>query len=286
MTLLHDEGSGAQDVDLPFAFSMEIRKSLGTESVHGARARLIEGIAASEDLDQQNEVLLLDGMDFSPFTKSGWINWNHQEGPEFLLGRPLEACIKRFEGGKRGFYVKGELLPEHPKADATWSLLEAMEKSGWRDRFLGWSVQGGVTQRQGHRLTKSVVRHVALTHEPVNAVTFAEMCKSFAKALSIGTQIVPNPLAGPDWPPPPQPGIVYPTTFAPPTTNAAALAVPPLTSVLWGDCTSPTASCYDMATGQFHSPSAALEHLVICKGHSIDESKDFLLRLIKSGLTR
>lgn len=286
--------------EIPWNFWMGLSKSLATEIHHGAQMRCIEGIAATEDLDQQRESLLLDGMDFSPFTKSGWINWNHQEGPEFLVGKPLEACIKGMDDGRRGFYVKAALLNGHPKADAVWSLLESLEKSGWNDRVLGWSVQGGVLLRQGHRLSKSVVRHVALSHEPVNGTTFAQMAKSLTKTLFMGPALVPTLADGTTGAtggsPPPDTamnpgtgGPMTPTLYAHPTPLATALKLqnmsPTLTSVLWGDCLNPEVQCYDSTTGEFRKGIfGALDHLTICKGHSVQEGKYFLFRLHQSGL--
>jgi hypothetical protein len=292
---------------------MELKKSQVMERAHGAPMRLIDGLAATQDLDQQNEELILDGIDFSPYLQAGWVNWNHQEGPQFLLGKPLEACIKSV-GGKRGLYNRVHLLDGYPGADAVWNLIEALEKSGWTDRRLGFSVQGGVTHRMQNRLLKSVVRHMAVTHEPVNAATFAQLCKSMTTGTGPGLLVgPPSPAVYPLYTPPLGPahrgngdallvpgvgiagtapvGVVTPTLNGAghPTLDHLALRMqgtsPDLTSILWGDCANPEVSCYNPATGQFHAGrSGALHHLVVCKSMAVTPAKEFLLKLVKSNL--
>ena len=51
----------------------------------------IGGIVSTDDLDRQQEVILQDGLDFSPFLAHGWFNDNHGQKTGDVLGYPTGA---------------------------------------------------------------------------------------------------------------------------------------------------------------------------------------------------
>lgn len=155
-----------------YRFWLPLSKS-GEETIKGQRVHVIEGIASTEDPDLQNEIVVQKGMDFEPFLEEGYLNWDHREGPENIIGEPLEARI--IEGPS--LYVKGFLYPDVERAIAVSNLLKSqrLRKS---NRKLGWSVEGRITERDSNRLKKSIVQHIAVTHQPVNTATWAELVKS------------------------------------------------------------------------------------------------------------
>lgn len=148
--------------------------------------RRVCGLASSEDEDQQGETILQKGIDFSPLVQHGHINWNHRAGPENVIGEPTVVDFRDTRNGY-GLYMEGVLYKGIPAADAVWNLLCAVEKAregGHSRRQLGWSVEGGIVERDERRPTiikKSIVRHMAVTHEPVNAKTYIELAKSFGR---------------------------------------------------------------------------------------------------------
>jgi len=269
--------------ETPFNFWIPLYKSKNVPS-DPASERMVEGVAATPDVDQQQDIMDLSGMDFTPFLEKGWINWNHQEGPEYLIGKPIEACIKNQTGGRQVFFIKAALLKGQPKADAAWSLIENLSKAGWEDRLLGWSVQGGILQRSGPKLIKRIVRLVALTHEPVNSFTFAHMCKSLT-SLQKGMPTGRVPISDfTDF----SAGPVIPPVHNP---NAAAQALRiwgvdnHLGALLWGECSSSGESCYDPISYRFYDGrNGIMDHLVLCRGLEPDDAKNTLVHIINSGI--
>lgn len=148
--------------------------------------RIIEGIASTEEKDQQGEIVMQEKMDCSYLLEKGYLNWNHSHAPEDQIGKPLEVI--KMPGGpttpgeKPATFFRALLLDGVPRADAVWALAKALEVSSGigANRSLGFSVEGGVRMRQGHLLVETVVRHMAATHEPVNAQSVARcvMAKS------------------------------------------------------------------------------------------------------------
>lgn len=156
------------------------------KSASGDR-RIVRGYASTETVDQQGETILQKGIDFGPLIKSGFINYDHQTKRingatlPIIIGYPTKAEIR-----DRGLWVEGELLKgdgsnsEQIKlADEMWELGMALQKSG-ADRSLAYSVEGGIIERKGNRIIKSVVKAVALTHKPVNPDATVEL---FAKSM-------------------------------------------------------------------------------------------------------
>lgn len=232
-----------------YRFAVPLTKSY-TTTERGAKLYIMEGVASDEDKDQQGEQLIQKGMDFAPLMEGGIINWDHQSGPANIIGEPLHAEI---QPGPR-FFVRGNLYVEDKEqAREAWATAEAMKKAGGRRR-LGWSVEGAVLARDplhNRRILKSEVRHLALTHQPVNANTWAAIAKSMT------------------------------------TTMAEPIRLENLdqqvTSVLWGDCCADR-QCYDQRGYFYGGRGGALEHLVKCRGMAVEPAARLIKRLIDSGI--
>jgi len=166
--------------------------------------RYIEGIASTEDWDQQDEQMLASGMDLDYLINKGTINWNHSHAAADLIGIPEKVQIKIWEG-KPALWVRAALLPNVANADYAWTLMNAydsVKSMGGPIRTVGWSVEGGVLRKENGRITKSVIRNLALTQEPVNDKTFGDFAKSLnhnaiAKTFSSGGSVNPT-FAGAD----------------------------------------------------------------------------------------
>jgi hypothetical protein len=157
----------------------------------GEERRCTRGYASTEDLDQDREQVLQSGLDFSYLQKSGFLNYDHQKmiinGAEvpIIIGYPTVVEMR-----DRGLWVEGELLKADGTcpseqlrlADEMWALGQALQKSG-SNRRLAYSVEGGVLERRGKKIVRSVARHVAVTTKPVNSSCSIE---TFAKSLCCG----------------------------------------------------------------------------------------------------
>lgn len=155
------------------------------------RERRIGGIVSTDDLDQQQETLIQEGLDFAPFLKSGWFNDNHSKDTGSAIGYPELAELRGLPGGRKGWYVEGYLLKGTQRADEIWQLATALERSG-SGRRLGFSVEGSILERDPsdpRKVRKAIVREVAITRVPVNDQTDLRV---LAKSLSVGTPAAPG----------------------------------------------------------------------------------------------
>lgn len=155
-----------------------VQKAHGEHNTEGKR--IVYGKASTGNQDQQRETVMQKGLDWSPLMRSGIINWNHASiaDPAAIIGEPLDAGLD--EHGE--FYIKAMLYEGLPKADAAWDLLCYYEAHPELNRRLGWSIEGSGL-RKGNIVERTIIRHVALTHDPVNADTFASVCKAMCCGL-------------------------------------------------------------------------------------------------------
>lgn len=163
---------------------------LATPEGKGADKKLwFKGFASTDDVDQQGEKVLQDGLDLSYFLKHGWFDDGHSKSAKDGLGRPTIAEVrKRPDKDKYGLYVEGYLY-DTPNNRALYDLIMAVEDAG-DTGAIGFSVQGPVKARKGANgeiIAKAEVRNCAITRNPVNPETYIEtMRKSFdemSKAL-------------------------------------------------------------------------------------------------------
>jgi hypothetical protein len=160
----------------------------------------IGGIVSTDELDQDDERILQNGLDFSDFLTKGWFNDNHGKRTGDVLGYPTSAkLVKKGErlpddsiATRQGWWAEGYLL-NTPEGRQIWSLAQALEKA---PRKLGFSIEGSVVARDvknPRTIRKATVRNVAITHCPVNVGT---SLRALAKALTAG-QSIANPGAAP-----------------------------------------------------------------------------------------
>lgn len=136
--------------------------------------RWIQGIASTDSLDLQGEVVEQNGIDFSYFLKYGYFNNDHKPGFDNKVGQPTECKVT-----SKGLWVKGYLFQNHKIADSIWELLNSLSASG-ASRKVGFSVQGKVLRRRGNRIAKCWIQDIAITPCPVNPTTWAEIAKSLS----------------------------------------------------------------------------------------------------------
>jgi hypothetical protein len=139
--------------------------------------RILRGLASTDDEDLQGESVIQRGLNISYLKSRGFINWDHGKGASAIIGEPISADVTQ-----KGLYIEGRLYKgkNAPEAEAAWNLAKTLDGNK-SSRRLGWSIQGRVKERAGTKITKADVFHVALTAQPVNPKTFAEIAKSFGE---------------------------------------------------------------------------------------------------------
>jgi hypothetical protein len=110
----------------------------------------------------------------------GLFNVDHQKGPENVIGQIEGAEFVKVDG-KRALMVNGYLFKHQPRAQAFYNIMKSVKK-GSAPR-VHMSIEGKILQRDA--VNKSVIRNaridkVALTLDPVNPYTYADLAKSLA----------------------------------------------------------------------------------------------------------
>ena len=263
--------------------------------------RMIRGYASNETSDEDGEIVLQKGIDYEPFRKNGFINWDHQYRYPIpgckdirvpvIIGYPTQVLMK-----SKGLWTEAELLnpdagacEELRLANYAWELGTALQKSG-SDRRLAYSVEGGIIARRGDKVVRSVVRAAALTWKPVNPTATVEM---FQKSLCCGKCSPDHPAYNPAHSCSNKHVEVESLAAleksveanAMTTESASALLKQNLdrgmTTVLYGDRPD---DCYDASTGRFHNGlTGAYKHMTDHLGHGHKETTQFLRKLIAAG---
>lgn len=139
----------------------------------------VKGIASTGDVDLQGESVDQEGLDISALKLGkGLFNWDHQKGPENILGQIEDGRFIE-QDGKKVLEVEGYLFKEHEKAKAIRGIMKSIKK-GSAPR-VHMSIEGKILARDRHdngAIKQARIDKVALTLDPVNPYTFAELCKS------------------------------------------------------------------------------------------------------------
>jgi len=142
----------------------------------------IRGLASTERVDQQGETIIQKGVDLSPIDKKkGILNWDHQKGPENTIG-----VLDGYQRTEKGLFIEGRLFKNHTKAKAVREIMESLSE-GDRGR-VGLSVEGRILERDPANpavIRRCQISAVALTMNPVNTDTFADVVKSMNAAESL-----------------------------------------------------------------------------------------------------
>lgn len=142
----------------------------------------VRGLASTGNMDQQGETIIQKGIDLSPIdNKKGILNWDHQKGPENTLG-----ILDGYNQTKNGLQIEGRLFKNHTKAKAVKEIMDSLGE-GDRGR-MGLSVEGQIIERDpnDHTIIKKCrINAVALTMNPVNVGTYADVVKSMNAAEAI-----------------------------------------------------------------------------------------------------
>jgi hypothetical protein len=139
----------------------------------------VRGIASTGDQDLQGETVDQEGLDISALKAGrGLFNWDHQKGPENILGQIEDAEFVE-KDGKRCLMVDGYLFKEQERAKAFHNILKSIKKGNAPRVHM--SIEGKILDRDKlnmKKIKKARIDKVALTLDPVNPYTFAELVKS------------------------------------------------------------------------------------------------------------
>lgn len=141
----------------------------------------VQGIASTGDVDLQGEQVEQDGIDISALQAGrGLFNFDHQKGPENVLGIIEDAKFVT-QDGKKCLHVEGYLFKHQERSKAFHNILKSIKK-GSAPR-VHMSIEGKILERSmanPAKIRRARIDKVALTMDPVNPYTFAELCKSLA----------------------------------------------------------------------------------------------------------
>ena len=148
---------------------------------------IVQGVMTSDVSDEEDDSISPEGMDCSYFLEKGWIKYEHGNKPEQFIGEPLEVKVGQFEHPKtlksvNGIFIKGRLFQTRELAQQAIRTITDLQKSQTK-RCMGWSIEGNVQERNKKtgKISKSILRNVVLTMNPVNTTTWAELAKSFER---------------------------------------------------------------------------------------------------------
>lgn len=160
--------------DFKFIVPAEITKSKDGEW-------RVSGLASTSSVDRQGEVILPDGIDATPIAKGkGFFNFDHDNSPENTIG-----ALDGYKKTATGMYVEGRLFKNHTRAKAVYEIMSSLNK-GDKGR-VGMSVEGKVIERDAKNpsiIRRCLIKNVALTLNPVNQDTYADIIKSMSSADS------------------------------------------------------------------------------------------------------
>jgi len=167
---------------------IDFSKSSGEEKLTKAP---ISGIVSSDTMDLQGDTILQEGMDWSYFLRRGWINYEHMQGPEFIVGVPTSIETKITEKGN-ATQIEGHLLLNRPRGKEVYETAKALQEAEI-NRSLGFSVEGQVLERSEEDksvITKARILNVSVTAHPVNTDAVLDII-----ARSVGYQMPAQPSA-------------------------------------------------------------------------------------------
>ncbi len=137
----------------------------------------IKGLASTEKMDAQGEIILQKGIDASPIdNKKGIINFDHQKGIENTIG-----FLDSYQKTDNGLFIQGRLFQHHAKAKAVAEIMQSLGKSD--SGRVGLSVEGQILERDSKNpkiIKKCRISAVAVTLNPVNQDTYADLMKSMS----------------------------------------------------------------------------------------------------------
>lgn len=160
---------------IPATFKLEgISKGTKTKP----RLGRIEGIATSEAMDEDEDIIDQGGLEWDYFIGKGGrrghglIILEHPVGVINTIGYPVAIELTEIDSQvsgrrERATKVTGDLYLEDKFGRVTYNKALVMQRAG-DQRRPGFSIEGGVKKREGRRILKGRVKWLAVTMAPRN----------------------------------------------------------------------------------------------------------------------
>lgn len=148
----------------------------------------IGGIISTDNPDIQGDIIDQDGLDFSYFLKRGYINYEHKQGMDNIVGRPI-SVDKVNMGNSTATKVEAELYMNLPLSQMVYKTMKDLKEAG-DTRKLGFSIEGQVVARDKTNpkiIRKSRVLNVSVCALPVNSDATLEL---LARSMNMNTAIM------------------------------------------------------------------------------------------------
>ncbi len=146
----------------------------------------IKGLASTEHLDLQGEIVRQNSLDITPLKEGrGLLNWDHKDGPENILG-----AVDGAELTEKGLEVEGYLYKNSERAKSVYNLLSSFKDKD--KRRLQMSIEGKILRRagpNGRDIAAARIDKVALTFDPVNPNTYAQLVKSLSSDAVVDEEV-------------------------------------------------------------------------------------------------
>ncbi|AIW03452.1 head maturation protease [Bacillus phage Moonbeam] len=176
---------GKIDLFVPIDLEESIKKSNENDT---EKAWYLRGYATTPDLDLQEDIVDPNGIDISHLIDRGYINYEHHQGADYIIGVPTEET---HVDPNVGLYVEAKLYKGNPYAKSIWDLANNIAKSGF-SRKLGFSIEGYAKARDKSdpRIIKSTyITNVAVTTNPANPnATWDAFMKSYLTGFGISPE--------------------------------------------------------------------------------------------------
>lgn len=155
----------------------------GSEEKDDNKGR-IQGVASTNAMDADGEVVHQDGIDWSFFMEKGFISLEHPLGIGNIIGTPVEVSRKNISGVDSTI-IKADLFLDDPSGKAVFKKAKMLKSAGG-DRRLGFSIEGRCLERRGNEILKAKVHSVAVSAVPKNPHSYFEpiMASMLAAAMS------------------------------------------------------------------------------------------------------
>lgn len=164
--------------DFQFHVPVELVKA-DSEEDGAVDAWQIQGVASTAGEDLQGEIVDQNGLDITMLKAGrGLFNFDHQKGPENVIGQIEEAEFMESDGSK-ALFVKGYLFKHSERGKAFYNILKSLKKSDLHR--VHFSIEGKILKRclnNPKNIANARVDKVALTFDPVNPVTYCSLVKS------------------------------------------------------------------------------------------------------------
>lgn len=175
-----------QHIQQRINFSMPLNISKGVDIVNAdadvigkniedfdASKMYVEGLAATDHLDLDQQILKPSGFETAYFNKSGFINWNHQNySPDSIIGEPTETKVT-----DENFFLKAKLYPWSNMAKTVYQMGLNLQNDTTSDRTLGFSIEGLTLETENDLVSKMLVTGCAICVTPKNNDTYCRIVK-------------------------------------------------------------------------------------------------------------